>query len=83
MKGLVGGAAQGADCRRNWTSAFFRGVRALELIPPVRSVPVRPESPGVEGATNWRAMREQGEHNRYRFDAPRQTVANECSWSYW
>ena len=34
-----------------------RGARALELVPPVRSVPMRPESPWVEGATNWHGAR--------------------------
>ena len=34
-----------------------RGVRAQELIPPWRSVPRRPGSPGEEGDTNWRGAR--------------------------
>ena len=50
-KGLCGGAAQGsADCRRNSSC----GARALELSPPVWSVPSQLESPGVEGDTNSR-----------------------------
>ena len=51
-KGLVSGAAQGsADCRRNWTAVV------IPRIPPARSAPRPPESPGVAGATNWRGAR--------------------------
>ena len=35
----------------------FRGVRTVELIPPARSVPMRPESLGVEGAARQRGAR--------------------------
>ena len=58
MKGLV------AVLRRvQWTVAetglqpSFHGAPALELIPPVWSVPMRPGAPGVEGAANWRGAR--------------------------
>ena len=55
MKGLVGGAQRTAA--GNGPQPSFRGVRALELIPPVWSVPRWLELPGVEGHTNWRGAR--------------------------
>ena len=54
-EGLVGGAAQGsADCRRKRTTALIPRRSGTELVPPVWSAPRRPESPEVEGTTNWR-----------------------------
>ena len=86
MKGLVGGAAWGsANCRRNWTTALLRRVRAFELIPPMRSSPRRRELLG-----RWKVQtgteRDEGarpNQNRCRFAATCQSVACQCSWSHW
>ena len=63
----------------------FRGARALELVPPEGSVPMWPESPGVESDTNWRGAPggSKLEAKQASLRSPHQTVANECSWSYW
>ena len=53
----------------------------MKLIPPARSAPRRPESRGVEGAE--RHLGARSKQIRDCVGAPRQTVANECSWPCW
>ena len=87
MKGLVGGAAQGsADCRRNWTTALILRSLGTGTHPTtVESVDAVRSAWGC-GRCKLGAERDEGagtEQNRHRFAAPRQVVANECSWFHW
>ena len=69
-KGLVSGAAHSsADCRRNWTAVV------IPRIPPAWSAPRRPESPGVEGDTNWRGAR-RGSRDGVKQTSPRCLTSN-------
>ena len=80
-----------------WCCAGLSGVRALDHSPHSAEFGHGNSSHqcGVcrcgPNRSGWRAIqsgaeRDEGagsKQNRYRFVAPRQTVTNECSWSYW
>ena len=57
----------------------FHGAWVLELIPPVRSVLMGPESHVEAGRDEGAGLDQHG----YRIAARCQVVAHECSWSHW
>ena len=79
MKGLVGGAAQGsADCRRNWTTSLIPRSSGIGTHPTIAEC-------AEEARFAWggRTLQTGTERDEGAFVAPRQTVANECTWSHW